>query len=146
MPTSLYLTAHQPAKWARLTRSSIPSISLTLGLIWWLSTILSIQIDKYKTFTIWNLFFYLFGPLESVFGTSSSNITVNAKQDWNNFNFIYLQMPQKKAPHTSSIQQQFWANLLTVITWQTKLTIHFVLSVVYFDQRLGAAHSKRWMK
>ena len=32
MPTSLYLTAHQPAKWARLTRSSIRSILLVLDI------------------------------------------------------------------------------------------------------------------
>ena len=32
MPTSLYLTAHQPAKRARLTRSSICSISLALDI------------------------------------------------------------------------------------------------------------------
>ena len=34
-----HLTAHQPAKRARLTRSSIRSIRLTLGLIWRLSTL-----------------------------------------------------------------------------------------------------------
>ena len=31
MPTSLYLNNHQPAKWARLTRSSICSILLDIG-------------------------------------------------------------------------------------------------------------------
>ena len=32
MPTSLYFTAHQPAKQARLTRSSIHSIPLALDI------------------------------------------------------------------------------------------------------------------
>ena len=32
MPTSLYLTTHQLAKWARLTRSSICSIPLALDI------------------------------------------------------------------------------------------------------------------
>ena len=32
MPTSLYLTAHQSAKWTRLTRSSIHRIRECLGL------------------------------------------------------------------------------------------------------------------